>query len=155
MSALLSEILDPKLVALELREGTAAEAILEIAELLRDNGHVQDYFKFADAVMEREGRSSTNTGDGVAFPHARTDLVERLTLGIGRSTAGIRFGMSKEPVHLIFLVGVPKKMVTDYLVCVGALARVVKDKVRREALMAATIAEEFVEQLRAGALLVE
>jgi mannitol/fructose-specific phosphotransferase system IIA component (Ntr-type) len=155
MSALLSEILDPKLVVLELREGTAAEAILEIAELLRDNGHVQDYFKFADAVMEREGRSSTNTGDGVAFPHARTDLVERLTLGIGRSTAGIRFGMSKEPVHLIFLVGVPKKMVTDYLVCVGALARLVKDKTRRDALMAAATAEEFVEQLRAGALLVE
>jgi PTS system fructose-specific IIC component len=155
MSALLSEILDPKLVALELREGTAAEAILEIAELLRDHGHVQDYFKFADAVMEREGRSSTNTGEGVAFPHARTDLVARLALGIGRSTAGIRFGMSKEPVHLIFLVGVPKQMVTDYLVCVGAVARVVKDKARRDALMAATTAEEFVELMRAGALAVE
>ena len=155
MSALLSEILDPKLVALEVREGTAAEAILEIAELLRDNGHVQDYFKFADAVMEREGRSSTNTGDGVAFPHARTDLVERIALGIGRSAAGIRFGMSKEPVHLIFLVGVPKQMVTDYLVCVGAVARVVKDKARRDALMAAATAEEFVELMRAGALAVE
>ena len=42
MSALLSEILDPKLVAMELRERTAAEAILEIAELLRDHGHVRD-----------------------------------------------------------------------------------------------------------------
>ena len=45
MSSLLSEILDPKLVAMELREGTAAEAILEIAELLRDQGHVRDYYK--------------------------------------------------------------------------------------------------------------
>src|SRR5437763_17036421 len=128
MSALLSEILDPKLVALEVREGTAAEAILEIAELLRDNGHVQDYFKFADAVMTREGRSSTNTGEGVAFPHARTDLVERIILGIGRSTAGIRFGESKELVHLIFLIGVPQRMVNDYPVCVGGVARVVKDE---------------------------
>src|SRR5437016_14507437 len=99
MSALLSEILDPKLVALEVREGTAAEAILEIAELLRDNGHVQDYFKFADAVMEREGRSSTNTGDGVAFPHARTDLVERLGLGIGRSSGGMLCGYMNVHVH--------------------------------------------------------
>ena len=155
MSALLSEILDPRLVVLELREGTAAEAILEIAELLRDHGHVQDFFKFADAVMEREGRSSTNTGDSVAFPHARTDLVDRIALGIGRSTPGIRFGPAKEAVHLIFLFGVPKQMVTDYLVCVGAVARVVKDKTKREALMAATTAEEFAEQLRAGALLVE
>jgi fructose PTS system EIIA component len=155
MSALLSEILDPQLVVLELREDTAAEAILEIAELLRDHGHVQDYYKFADAVMEREGRSSTNTGEGVAFPHARTELVEGIALGIGRSASGLQFGPAKELVHLIFLFGVPKRMVTDYLVCVGAVARVVKDKAKREALMAATTAEEFVEQLRAGVLLVE
>ena len=155
MSALLSEILDPNLVVLELREGTSAEGILEIAELLRDHGHVQDYYKFADAVMEREGRSSTNTGEGVAFPHARTDLVGRITLGVGRSEAGIRFGLAKELVHLVFLFAVPKQMVTDYLVCVGAVARVVKDKAKRDSLMAATTAEEFVEQLRAGALLVE
>jgi mannitol/fructose-specific phosphotransferase system IIA component (Ntr-type) len=155
MSALLSEILDPKLVVLELREGTAAEGILEIAERLRDHGHVQDFYKFADAVMEREGRSSTNTGEGVAFPHARTDLVERIVLGIGRSAAGIRFGPGRELVHLIFLVGVPKQMVTDYLVCVGAIARVVKDKGRRDALSAATSGEEFVEQIRTASLMVE
>jgi mannitol/fructose-specific phosphotransferase system IIA component (Ntr-type) len=155
MSALLAEILDPGLVVLELREGTAAEAILEIAELLRDHGCVQDYFKFADAVMEREGRTSTNTGEAVAFPHARTDLVDRLILGIGRSTPGIRFGPTKDLVHLIFLFGVPKQMVTNYLVCVGAVARVVKDKTKRDALLAAASGEDFVEQLRTGALLVE
>jgi len=155
MSALLSEILDPKLVVLELREGTAAEGILEIAELLRDHGHVQDFYKFADAVMEREGRSSTNTGEGVAFPHARTDLIDHISLGIGRSTPGIRFGPAKELVHLIFLFGVPRQMVTNYLVCVGAVARVVKEKARRDELLAASTAEEFVEQLRAGTLSVE
>jgi len=155
MSALLSEILDPKLVALELREGTAAEAILELAELLRDHGHVQDFFKFADAVMEREGRTSTNTGEGVAFPHARTDLVNKISMAIGRSTPGIRFGPSKELVHLIFLFGVPKQMVTDYLVCVGAVARVVKDQPKRNELIAVATAEEFVELLRSGAHLVE
>ena len=155
MSALLSEILDPRQVVLELREATAAEAILEIVELLRDNGCVKDYFKLADSVMEREGRVSTNTGEGVAFPHARTALVDRIVLGVGRSQGGIAFGHSKDLVHLIFLIAVPERMVTDYLVCVGALARVVKDKGRRDALMAATTAEDVVEQLRAGALLLE
>src|SRR4051794_3722229 len=152
MSARLNEILDPKLVVLELREQTAAEAILEIVQNLRENGLVEDFYKLADAVMEREGRSSTNTGEGVAFPHARTNLVDRIVLGIGRSTPGIPFGYSNEPVHLIFLIGVPQRMVTDYLVCVGALARVVKDKTRRAALMAATSPEDFIEQLRAGSL---
>ena len=155
MSALLSEILDPRQVVLELREGTSAEAILELAELLRNHGHVRDYYKFADAVMEREGRSSTNTGQGVAFPHARTDLVQHITLAIGRSQAGLQFGLAKELVHLVFLFAVPKQMVTDYLVCVGAVARAVRDKPKRDALMAAPTPEQFVEQLRAGALLVE
>src|ERR1041384_6544098 len=122
MAARLSEILDPKLVVLELREQTAAEAILEIVERLRDHGLVQDFYKLADAVMEREGRTSTNTGEGVAFPHARTDLVDRLVLGIGRSKEGIPFGFSSEPVHLIFLVGVPQRRVTVSLVALGSLA---------------------------------
>jgi mannitol/fructose-specific phosphotransferase system IIA component (Ntr-type) len=155
MSALLSEILDPRLVVLELREATAAEAILEIVERLRDHGLVHDFYKLADAVMEREGKTSTNTGEGVAFPHARTDLVDRIVLGIGRSKEGIPFGYSNELVHLIFLVGVPERMVTSYLVCVGALARVVKEKSRRDALMAATTAEEFVDLLRDSSLAVE
>ena len=81
--------------------------------------------------------------------------MDRLVLGIGRSKAGIPFGYSSEPVHLIFLVGVPQQMVTTYLVCVGALARVVKDKDRRAALMAATTEEEFVELMREGSLVVE
>ncbi len=152
MPALLSEILDPNLVVLELREQTAAEAILEIVERLRDHGLVQDFYKLADAIMEREGKTSTNTGEGVAFPHARTDLVDRLVLGIGRSSKGIPFGYSSELVHLIFLVGVPQRMVTDYLVCLGALARAVKDKSRRDALMAATTAQDFIEQIRAETL---
>src|SRR6476646_10878813 len=105
MSALLNEILDPNLVVLELREQTAAEAILEIVERLRDHGLVHDFYRRADAVMEREGKASTNTGEGVAFPHARTDLVDRLVLGIGRSKPGIAFAYSSEPVHMLFLVG--------------------------------------------------
>jgi mannitol/fructose-specific phosphotransferase system IIA component (Ntr-type) len=155
MPALLNEILDPNLVVLELREQTAAEAILEIVERLRDHGLVHDFYKLADAVMEREGRASTNTGEGVAFPHARTDLVDRLVLGIGRSKAGIPFGYSSELVHLIFLLGVPQRMVTSYLVCLGALARVVKDKECRDKLMAAETGEEFVELMRAGSLALE
>src|SRR5256885_9433994 len=103
MSALLSEILDPKLVVLELREQTAAEAILEIVERLRDHGLVHDFYKLADAVMEREGRTSTNTGEGVPFPNARTDLVDRLVFGFGRRTEGNSFGSSTALEHMLSL----------------------------------------------------
>jgi PTS system fructose-specific IIC component len=152
MSALLNELLDQNQVILDLRAETQGEAIAEIVESLRANGHVQDATKLADAVMEREGRSSTNTGEGVAFPHARTDLLDEIVLGIGCSRAGIQFGSVPKPVHLIFLIGVPQRMVNEYLICVGAIARIVKDDARRSALMKVGTASEFVELMRIGSL---
>jgi mannitol/fructose-specific phosphotransferase system IIA component (Ntr-type) len=155
MAPQFTELFDAKQVALELRATTQNEAILELVELLRANNRVAEYYKFADEVMQREGRSSTNTGEGVAFPHARTDLVDEIVLGIGRSIAGVRFGISEQLVHLIFLVGVPQRLVTDYLVCVGTIVRIVKPQERRAVLMAAKTADDFVNVLRAGALLLE
>ena len=55
MPSLLNELLDPKQVVLELRATNESQAILEIVELLRANGKVEEYYKFSDAVMEREG----------------------------------------------------------------------------------------------------
>jgi mannitol/fructose-specific phosphotransferase system IIA component (Ntr-type) len=46
-------------------------------------------------------------------------------------------------------------MVTDYLVCVGALARITKDAANREALMSMETPAEFVDLLREKSLLLE
>jgi mannitol/fructose-specific phosphotransferase system IIA component (Ntr-type) len=69
-------------------------------------------------------------------------------LAIGRKQAGIPFGLTGDRANLIFLIGVPQRLVSDYLVCVGAVARIARnDLVRGELLQAAT-PEEFVEILR-------
>ena len=59
------------------------------------------------------------------------------------------------PVQLIFLVGVPQRMVTDYLVCVGTIARIVRPQDARNGLLAAGTPDDFVEILRTGALRLE
>jgi mannitol/fructose-specific phosphotransferase system IIA component (Ntr-type) len=82
--------------------------------------------KFLAEVIAREEVHTTFMGNGVALPHARTDLVTTLSLGIGRSVEGVPFGEKGELAHLIFVIGVPKKMINNYLVCVGALARLTK-----------------------------
>lgn len=150
-----NQLFDPRHVTLDLSATQQNDAILEIAQRLREAGAIQNLYEFGNAVMERESRSSTNTGEGVAFPHARTDLVREIVIGIGRSKAGVRFGQGEEPVNLIFVLGVPERFVTEYLVCVGTIARVVKPKERRAALMNAASAEEITDVLRAGALLLE
>jgi mannitol/fructose-specific phosphotransferase system IIA component (Ntr-type) len=148
ISPLLDGLLDPKHVALDLRGSTAGEAVWEIVELLRESGELSKAKEFFEAVMDREGKSSTVANGGVAFPHARTDLVEQILLGIGRSSQGIPFGDAENLVHLIFLIAVPQQMVNDYLICVGGLARRLNQEGRREALMAASTPAQFLEELR-------
>ncbi len=149
ISPLLDGLLDPRHVLLDLTGKTAGEAVWEIVELLRESGELSKTNEFFDAVMEREENASTVANGGVAFPHARTDLVEDIVLGIGRSVAGVPFGPEKIPVHLIFLIAVPQQMVNDYLICVGGLARRLNKEATREALLAASTPAEFLERLRA------
>jgi mannitol/fructose-specific phosphotransferase system IIA component (Ntr-type) len=155
MAVRLSDLLDEKQIALELAARTKEDALREIIALLHANRQLADPERFLAAVMTRERASSTAAEYGVAFPHARTDLVKQIILGIGRSSEGLRFGKSGELVHLIFVIGVPQQMIQDYLVCVGTLARLVKDDVIRATLLQAKTPEEFLEQLRSASLLLE
>ena len=149
ISPLLDGLLNPKHVLLDLRGKTAGEAIWEIIEVLRESGELNKATEFFQAVMTREEKTSTVANGGVAFPHARTDLVEEILLGIGRSARGISFGDEENLVHLVFLIAVPQQMVNDYLICVGGLARRLSKDATREALREASTPAEFLERLRA------
>lgn len=132
---------------------TREEALREIVAVMREG--MADQEQFLAQVIAREKEISTFMGNGVAFPHARTDLAKEIVLGIGRSVAGVPFGAEGEQSHLIFVIAVPQRMVSDYLVCVGALARLTKDEDARSALLRASTAGEVVELLRAGSLELE
>jgi mannitol/fructose-specific phosphotransferase system IIA component (Ntr-type) len=147
-SSLLDGLLDPKFFVPELKGSTASEAIWEIIQQMRESGDLRDAKAFFEAVMNREQKSSTVAEDGVAYPHARTELVDQIMLGIGRSKNGVRFDASEELVHLIFVIAVPQQMVNDYLICLGALARTLRSRETREALLGAATPAEFVARLR-------
>lgn len=147
--------LDAGRVILELRAPDRDAALREIVAVMARGGEVREAEKFIGQVLAREKATSTFVGHGVAFPHARTDLVSEIVLGIGRSAPGVEFGPRGERANLIFLLGVPIRMVTNYLVCVGALARITKEEKTRAALMNAATTAEFVEILREAWLLLE
>jgi mannitol/fructose-specific phosphotransferase system IIA component (Ntr-type) len=151
MAVVLADVLDERSVVFEVAAQTRDEALREIVASMQ----VQDRAAFAAEVIAREELHTTMMSRGVAFPHARTDLVTRIVLGIGRSAAGVRFGPDGQRAQLVFVVGVPKRMINDYLVCVGALARMASDEKTRSALASATTPAEFVEVLRAGSLSLE
>ena len=147
MAIALAELVDPKHIALNLHSRTQPEAMREIVDLLVANGKIDSAERFLNKVQERERTNSTYAGNDVAFPHARTKLVEKIVVGIGRSEAGIPWTGKEEIAHLIFLIAVPERLVSDYLVVVGAIARITRDPPLRTLLLHADNADEFIATL--------
>ncbi len=149
MSLVLADLLKEKQVDLDLRGRTMETALQELVALLAADEQVRESENFLEQVLARERSNPTVLEHAIAFPHARTELVDKIVLGIGRSHSGIPFGPAGERARLIFLLGVPQRLVSDYLVSVGALARLLKDPEVRQRLFAANSPKEFLDVLRA------
>ena len=150
MPIALADLLTEQQVVLRLRSRKPANAIREIVDVIASDGSGRKIAKpeaFLEQVFARERTHSSVVEDGVVFPHARTDLVDEIVIGVGRSRAGIPFGENQPRAHLIFLIGVPERLLSDYLVCVGMLARLGKDETIRSRLLNAETPREFIEAL--------
>ena len=146
----LADLLHEQQVILRLRSRKPANAIREIVDVLASDISGRKIDKpeaFLEQVLAREQTHPSVVENGVAFPHARTDLVDEILIGIGRSRAGIPFGENQQRAQLIFVIGVPERLLSDYLVCVGTLARLVKDETIRSRLLNAETPHEFIEAL--------
>jgi mannitol/fructose-specific phosphotransferase system IIA component (Ntr-type) len=152
MPIAIADLLAEKQVILRLRSRKPSNAIREIVDVLASDICGRKIAKpeaFLEQVFAREQTHPSVVDNGVAFPHARTDLVDEIVIGVGRSRAGIPFGGNQQRAHLIFVIGVPERLLSDYLVCVGTLARLVKDETVRSELLNAKTAHEFIEALTA------
>jgi mannitol/fructose-specific phosphotransferase system IIA component (Ntr-type) len=147
MAITLTDLLDERQVILGLRSRKVPNALREVIELLAQNGKIENPGAFFEKVLAREQGHPSVVENDAAFPHARTDLVDEIVVGIGRSRAGIPFAGVR--ARLIFVIGVPERLVNDYLICVGMLVRLVRDDVTRSALLHAQTTREFIEALTA------
>lgn len=147
MPIAVADLLHEQQVVLRLRSRRPANAIREIVDWLAKAGKIAQPEAFLEEVLTRERAHPSVVEDDVVFPHARTDLANEIVVGVGRSRAGIRFAENQPRAHLIFVIGVPERLVGDYLVCVGTLARLVKDEATRLRLLTVETPREFVDAL--------
>jgi mannitol/fructose-specific phosphotransferase system IIA component (Ntr-type) len=147
MAITLTDLLDEKQVMLGVRSRKVPNALREIIALLAQNGKIDNPEAFLEKVLAREQAHPSVVGNSAVFPHARTDLVDEIVVGIGRSRAGIPFGDNGVRARLIFVIGVPERLVNDYLICVGTLVRLVRDDATRSTLLHAQTAREFIDAL--------
>ena len=86
-----------------------------------------------DAVWERENLGSTGYGEGVAFPHARIEGLEKVC---GLEEPVDFDSLDGKPVDLVFMLISPENSGADHLTALAALSRILKtegscDKLRK------------------------
>ena len=145
MAIALSDLLDERQVVLRLRSRKLPNALREIIQLLVQNEKIENAESFLEQVLAREQAHPSVVENDVTFPHARTDLVDEIVIGIGCSRAGIPLGADQQRARLIFVIGVPERLLNDYLICVGTLARIVKEDAIRSRLLEVETTREFVD----------
>lgn len=139
-------LLRPEAINLSLQARNKTDALREVATLLQKANCVSDFDAFFQEILERERVSNTALGHDVAIPHARTEQCTEILIAVGRSLEGIDFDAKDgQPVRLIFLIGTPKQMVTEYLRVVGNLARLLRQDQLRQNLLEAPDTATFIK----------
>src|SRR5688572_24886223 len=100
---ILREFFDKDVIQLDL-EGESKDEILKelIALLGLDEKSEGILFKM---LKRRENLGSTGIGHGIAIPHCRSLVVNRLRIAFGRKPAGVDYkAIDDQPVHYFFLI---------------------------------------------------
>jgi mannitol/fructose-specific phosphotransferase system IIA component (Ntr-type) len=110
---------------------------------------VENPESFRNTIRKREELESTAIGDGIAIPHGRSQVVKELKVDFARSKDGVDFkAKDRKPVFFIFMIAAPETARKEYLQIVAKIARFLKSKIMREALMKAKTARDVIELIR-------
>jgi mannitol/fructose-specific phosphotransferase system IIA component (Ntr-type) len=143
----LRELFTADVVKLDL-EGEAKDDLLKelVALLGLDEKSEAILFK---TLKRRENLGSTGIGKGIAIPHCRSLVVNRLRLAYGRKPSGVDFNaIDGSPVHNFFLIVAPPLEVSNqYLPVLGKIAQFAKDPEVPELLLDIDAPEQFLELL--------
>lgn len=143
----IGDILDPEHILLDLAGDPHLRALAKVAELLESDERVNDWESFYKGLIAGGACMANENGSGMCIAHVRTRAVNAMIMAVGRSAQGIVFPGEEKRVHLIFVIGVPVALASDYLRIIGALARIFRTAKGEEALLSAETREALRERL--------
>jgi PTS system nitrogen regulatory IIA component len=143
----LREFFSEDAVKLDL-QGTNKDDVLKelIALLGLDEKNEAMLFKM---LKRRENLGSTGIGRGIAIPHCRSLVVNKLRVAFGRKREGLDFkAIDEKPVYFFFLIVAPPLEVSNqYLPVLGKIAQFSKEPDVPERLLSITKPAEFMKLL--------
>ncbi|MEW6444166.1 MAG: PTS sugar transporter subunit IIA [bacterium] len=145
----LTELLAPHHINLNLESSTKEEVIRDLVEMA--DLSTEQKAILLETILQREQLGSTGLGNGVAIPHGRSVIIDKLFVVCGVSQKGIYYqSLDRKKVYLFFLVMAPHREVSNqYLPLLGSLARLASDPDKVAALRDAKTPQEFIQSVLA------
>jgi PTS system nitrogen regulatory IIA component len=143
----LKDFFSPDAVSLALQGESKDDVLRELISLLHlDEKSDGMLFKM---LKRRENLGSTGIGRGIAIPHCRSLVVNRLRVAFGRKPEGMDFrAIDEKPVYNFFLIVAPPLEVSNqYLPVLGKIAQFAKEPDVPDRLAKLKTPEEFMELL--------
>lgn len=109
----------------ELIAASREEAISEMLELFPAGEQTRGLL--ASGLEVREQVGATVVHKGIALPHCRSILVDRLTIAIGRSAEGIPWPLEKVHTVVLFISPVKPNGAEEHSIFLSHIARCIRD----------------------------
>jgi PTS system nitrogen regulatory IIA component len=145
----LSELLNPEAISPRLKARAKREAIAELVELLESAHRLDSHGEILDRVLRREAMMSTGIGNGIAIPHGKAKLVDRLVAVCGVAPEGIEFeSVDGEPATLFVLLVAPESGGAMHVKVLANISRLLKEESVRRTLRESGSADAFLAALK-------
>jgi mannitol/fructose-specific phosphotransferase system IIA component (Ntr-type) len=134
----------PVLMMTHLAATERDEAIAEMCGKMGAEGFVDNAARLTVEALKREAIASTAVDHGLAFPHVRGVEGGGVTLALGLSRKGIRFGgPGKTLTRIVFLMVIPTAASAFYLRLLSGLTQTFREEEARDLLFKAETPDEL------------
>ena len=143
----LVDFYSPDTISVDLQGRGKDEILAELVGLLRLDERSTD--TLLRMLQRRETLGSTGVGRGIAIPHCRSLVVNRVRLAYGHHRKGVEYqAIDNRPVFDFFLIVAPPLEVSNqYLPILGKIAQFAKDADIPERLAGLRTADDFLRLL--------
>ena len=147
----IQDLLNKKVMLLDLQATTKEAAIDEMINSLVDNGVVTDFDVFKAGIMAREAQTSTGLGDGIAMPHSKNAAVKEATVLFAKSNKGVDYeSLDGQPTDLFFMIAAPEGANDIHLAALAELSKYLMQDGFADRLRQVTSADEVIEAFNIG-----
>ena len=147
----IQDLLNKKVMLLDLQATTKEAAIDEMINSLVDNGVVTDFDVFKAGIMAREAQTSTGLGDGIAMPHSKNDAVKEATVLFAKSNKGVDYeSLDGQPTDLFFMIAAPEGANDTHLAALAELSKYLMQDGFADRLRKVTSPDEVIAAFNTG-----